>query len=107
MALKWVQENISKFSGDPNNVTVFGESAGAASSHLLLLSPMATGLFHRAIAQSGCALSPWAYSEGCTKKLAKYFGIAPENEKELFQKLRESSVEDVIKAQETLEDVSY
>lgn len=44
MALKWVQENISQFCGDPNNVTIFGESAGAAAVHFLMLSPMAKGL---------------------------------------------------------------
>lgn len=43
MALKWVQNNIHYFSGDPGNVTVFGESAGAAAAHLLMLSPMTKG----------------------------------------------------------------
>lgn len=43
MALKWVQNNIKEFSGDPNNVTIFGESGGATSANLLMLSPMAKG----------------------------------------------------------------
>ena len=52
-ALKWVQQNIHQFGGDKNNVTVFGESAGAANIGNLMLSPLADGLFQRAISQSG------------------------------------------------------
>ena len=52
-ALQWVKRNITAFGGDPNNVTIFGFSAGGVSVHSLLASPMARGLFHKAIAESG------------------------------------------------------
>lgn len=51
-ALKWVRRNIQKFGGDKNNVTIFGESAGGTSVHALMVSPLAKGVFHRAIAES-------------------------------------------------------
>ncbi|MFB6344957.1 MAG: carboxylesterase/lipase family protein [bacterium] len=52
-SLKWVRENIASFGGDPNTVTVFGESAGGRNVYNLMLSPLAEGLFDRAIVQSG------------------------------------------------------
>lgn len=54
-ALRWVQANIARFGGDPRNVTIFGESAGAQDVGLQLLSPSARGLFHKAIEESGTA----------------------------------------------------
>ena len=53
MALEWVQENIAAFGGDPNNVTIFGESGGGAKVMALLTCPAAEGLFHKAVNESG------------------------------------------------------
>lgn len=58
LALKWVHENIAKFGGDPNNVTLFSQSAGAMDAGMLMTSPLARGLFQKLIAESGTALAP-------------------------------------------------
>src|SRR5580658_4427853 len=52
-ALQWVRANIARFGGDPNNVTIFGQSAGAVDATVLMTSPLAAGLFHKVIAESG------------------------------------------------------
>jgi para-nitrobenzyl esterase len=66
-ALKWVQQNIAAFGGDPKNVTIFGFSAGDVSVHSLLTMPMARGLFQKAIVESGgsrdSVLSAWLLSK--------------------------------------------
>jgi para-nitrobenzyl esterase len=70
--LKWVERNIAKFGGDKNNVTVGGQSSGAIDTIINLVSPLATGLFHRAICQSACPANyPLA-----TKAAAEATGVA-------------------------------
>ena len=61
-ALDWVHENIGAFGGDPDNVTIFGESAGGLNVYTLLVSPLARGLFHRAISESG-GISKYSLAE--------------------------------------------
>jgi len=78
-ALEWVRENISAFGGDPGNVTVFGESAGAMSIGTLLAMPRAEGLFRRAILQSGAAhhVLPVDDALRIGRDLARRLGVPP------------------------------
>ncbi|XP_072947296.1 juvenile hormone esterase-like [Epargyreus clarus] len=70
-ALQWLQDNIHKFGGDKNNVTIFGVSAGSASVELHILSPKSKGLFHKAILQSGSSLNHWVINYEPQKLLNK------------------------------------
>ena len=76
MALKWIHENIAAFGGDPDNVTIFGESAGAASCSMQPLVPGSQKYFKRLIAESGCVNQTRSPEEGieCTNKLMEVLG---------------------------------
>ncbi|GAB1863194.1 Carboxylesterase 3 [Camponotus japonicus] len=108
MALRWVQKNISKFSGDPGNVTIFGESAGGVIVHCLTLSPLSEGLFHKAISQSGVATNPWAFIELTNKatnkgfQLAEYFGKATSDPKVAYELLKTIDARKLRKAEPKL-----
>ncbi|XP_072384446.1 juvenile hormone esterase-like isoform X1 [Diabrotica undecimpunctata] len=95
LALKWIQRNIKNFNGDPNNVTIFGSSAGGACVEYLLLSPSTKDLFHKAIIQSGSLLNPWALKDFPFTEFVKFHGKASMTEKELLKSLRDTAVREV------------
>lgn len=101
MALQWVQENIRNFGGNPDQVTLFGESAGGSSTDLHILSPLSKGLFQRAIAQSG--FSTTAYVTVTAKHSEKYIHFAEKlnckDKKQILSCLRSKTVEEIIKVQ--------
>ncbi|XP_045060406.1 acetylcholinesterase isoform X4 [Desmodus rotundus] len=105
LALQWVQENIAAFGGDPMSVTLFGESAGAASVGMHLLSPPSRTLFHRAVLQSGAPNGPWAtVGMGEARRratlLARLVGCPPggagSNDTELVACLRTRPAQDLV-----------
>lgn len=100
-ALKWVQKNVAAFGGDPGNVTIVGESAGGGAVHTLVTSPLAKGLFQKAVVQSGGGRGALAGANDL--KAAEAIGIAFAQEKgiakddpDALKKLRALSGEDVV-----------
>src|SRR5262249_22887821 len=85
-SLRWVQNNIAAFGGDPTNVTIFGESGGGGKVSVLLAMPAAKGLFHRAIIQSGAAIrvSTRERANALAAQVLRELGL-PNNECERLQ----------------------
>lgn len=105
IALQWVQQNIANFGGNPQRVTILGNSAGAASVAFHMLSKQSAGLFHAAIMQSGCALNPWAMSK-YPKEMALRFGLnvgcPTESSVNFLNCLRTKTTEEILDAVEPL-----
>lgn len=99
LALRWVHDNIAKFGGDPANITVFGQSAGAQDTGLLMTSPLSKDLFRRAIAESGTSFNPplpsRAEAEQAGEKLAAVLHARAGDG--AIKYLRQLSTQDVLK----------
>lgn len=98
-ALKWVKENIRNFGGDPDNITIFGESAGGASVSFHLVSPMSKGLFKRAISQSGTITSWWPNTFRARDRallLAKQLGCNSTDDKEIYEFFKAQPKENLV-----------
>lgn len=98
-ALEWVKRNIRAFGGDPDNVTIFGESAGGVSVAMHVISPMSQGLFHKAITQSGSSLSGFALQYEpvhAASLLAKSMGFHSQEPRELYNFFAKQADADLI-----------
>ncbi|XP_056140910.1 bile salt-activated lipase-like [Lampris incognitus] len=92
-AISWVHRNVEAFGGHRDSITIFGQSAGAASVNFQMLSPYSKGLFCRVISQCGVALAPWALQAkpmAVTKKIARKVGCSTTNEEEMLLCLKMS-----------------
>ncbi|XP_070396440.1 acetylcholinesterase-like isoform X1 [Dermacentor albipictus] len=104
LALRWVRENIAAFGGDPNRVTLFGESAGAVSAGLHILSPLSEPLFARAILQSGSPTVPWGFKDRDTarkaaRRLAATLGCPDGLDKDTLDCLRCKDPEEIVESE--------
>ncbi|XP_051799554.1 neuroligin-2a isoform X1 [Acanthochromis polyacanthus] len=98
-ALRWLNENIGHFGGDPERITIFGSGAGASCVNLLILSHHSEGLFHRAIAQSGTAISSWSVNYQplkYTKILARKVGCTYTETADLVDCLRRKNFRELV-----------
>lgn len=105
LALQFVKKNIQNFGGDPNNVTLFGQSAGGASVSWHCTSDSSKGLFNRAILMSGCNMNHWATTpfRDWPNRLARKLGYeGSEDEKEVLAFLRTADPAEIVKFQKSV-----
>lgn len=105
LALKWVKKNCAFFGGDSNNITVFGESAGAASTHYMMLTEKTKGLFHKGIMMSGSAIAQWGLTprRNWGFRMAQMLGFnGANNDVDVLSFLQNQKANDVMKAGEKL-----
>ncbi|KAF2884977.1 hypothetical protein ILUMI_21198 [Ignelater luminosus] len=102
-AMLWVRENIRYFGGDPDKVTLYGHSAGAASVALHMISPRTAGFFQRTIISSGAATSPWHFTtnaKSASFEIVRVLGCLSSYLPSILQCLRSRSTQDLLKAYE-------
>ncbi|XP_055604173.1 acetylcholinesterase-like [Uranotaenia lowii] len=117
LALRWVHQNIVRFSGDPNNVTLFGESSGSISVHLHCLNKESKKYFHKGILSSGSVFSDFGHQEAPeekARKMARLLGYDPKSDQEVLEILQRTPANKLVqlqfsvlsKREETIESVS-
>ena len=100
MALKWIKRNIANFGGDPNNVALIGDDAGAASISIHTLSPESAGLFHKAILMSGNVLCDQFFQHdphSAAVELANRLDCTSEKGEDIVDCLRRQTQQDIVK----------
>ncbi|KAF2898943.1 hypothetical protein ILUMI_07227 [Ignelater luminosus] len=104
LAIRWIKENIIYFGGNPNSITLFGQSAGAVSAHFHMLSPLSKDLIHGVIGESGHAFTNWAVAlpnvgPMRSKRLAQYFNCPIYSSYEMIKCLQKVNVYEIMAAQ--------
>ena len=110
LALRWVRDNIDAFGGNPNDVTITGPSGGAVAVHSLVVSPAASGLFHKAIANSGSLFNNWAFNRDPRRniqRLVQRLQLQVSSSQDTVEQLRQVSMERLLNSLPEFEIPSF